>query len=141
MLLDCRDLSKQFVPIDPRELRVVIINSMVKHELSGGEYAERRRSCEQGVALLRKQSPAIKALRDVTLAQLEAAREKMPDVVFRRCRHVITENSRTTEAAYRRSQLAFYAKHHPAWTPLLRAYLRIRGRLPDNHEDQFPTKV
>jgi len=39
---------------------------------------------------------------------------------------------RATEAAYRRSQLAFYAKHHPAWTLLLRAYLRVRGRLPDN---------
>ena len=50
MLLDCRDLSKQFVPIDPRELRVVIVNSMVKHELTGGEYAERRRQCEEGVA-------------------------------------------------------------------------------------------
>jgi hypothetical protein len=40
---------------------------------------------------------------------------------------------RATEVAYRRSQLAFYAKHHPAWTPLLRAYLRVRGRLPDNY--------
>jgi N-acetylglucosaminyl-diphospho-decaprenol L-rhamnosyltransferase len=38
----------------------------------------------------------------------------------------------TTAAAYRRSQLAFYAKHHPAWVPWLRAYLKIRGELPDN---------
>jgi hypothetical protein len=38
---------------------------------------------------------------------------------------------RATESAYRRSQLAFYAKHHPAWTPILRVYLRLRGRLPD----------
>jgi GT2 family glycosyltransferase len=37
-----------------------------------------------------------------------------------------------TPAAYRRSQLAFYAKHHPAWVPWLRAYLKIRGELPDN---------
>lgn len=36
-----------------------------------------------------------------------------------------------SEAAYRRSQLAFYEKHHPAWLPLLRFYLRLRGRLPD----------
>ena len=35
-----------------------------------------------------------------------------------------------TEAAYRRSQLAFYAKHHPRWLPLLRAYLALRHRLP-----------
>jgi GT2 family glycosyltransferase len=38
---------------------------------------------------------------------------------------------RATEAAYRRSQLAFYEKHHPAWVPLLRAYLKLRGRQPD----------
>jgi GT2 family glycosyltransferase len=36
-----------------------------------------------------------------------------------------------TEAAYRRSQLAFYEKHHPAWAPILRLYLRLRGRSPD----------
>lgn len=40
--------------------------------------------------------------------------------------------SATTPAAYRRSQLAFYEKHHPAWVPWLRAYLKLRGELPDN---------
>jgi len=45
---------------------------------------------------------------------------------------------RATEAAYRRSQLAFYAKHHPAWMPLLKAYLRVRGRLPDKTDVRFP---
>src|SRR2546423_11286661 len=47
MLLDCRDNSKHYVALDPAELRVVIVNTMVKHELSGGEYAERRRQCEE----------------------------------------------------------------------------------------------
>jgi len=42
---------------------------------------------------------------------------------------------RATEAAYRRSQIAFYSKHHPRWVPLLRAYLKLRGRLPDNQTD------
>jgi hypothetical protein len=37
--------------------------------------------------------------------------------------------------AYRRSQLAFYVKHHPAWAPVLRAYLKLRGRLPDTTID------
>lgn len=40
--------------------------------------------------------------------------------------------SAATERAYRRSQIAFYEKHHPAWAPLLRSYLKLRGRLPDN---------
>jgi galactokinase len=99
MLLDCRDLTKQFVPIDDRELRVVIVNSMVKHELTGGEYARRRAECEQGVAHFKRENPSVRALRDVTLRQLESAREQLPHVVYRRCRHVITENARTTEAA------------------------------------------
>jgi galactokinase len=99
MLLDCRDLSKQFVSLDPRELRIVIVNSMVKRELSAGEYAIRRRQCEEAVAVLKRTYPQIRALRDVTPRQVEAARGHMSEVVHRRCRHVVTENLRTTEMA------------------------------------------
>jgi galactokinase len=98
-LFDCRTQHKQFVSMDPHELRVVIVNSMVKHELSGGEYAERRSQCEQGVAFFKKEHPQIRALRDVTLKQLEAAQAQLPGVIYRRCRHVVSENARATEAA------------------------------------------
>jgi galactokinase len=94
MLMDCRDLSKQFIPIDPKDLRVVIVNSMVKHELSGGEYAERRAQCEEGAEFFK-----VKALRDVMMDQVTAAKGKLSDVVFKRCRHVVGEIARTTEAA------------------------------------------
>ena len=58
MLLDCRDLSQASSSRSTRDdLRVVIVNSMVKHELTGGEYAERRRQCEEGVAFFRKAEP------------------------------------------------------------------------------------
>jgi galactokinase len=99
MLLDCRDLSKQYVPLDTRELRVVIVNSMVKHELSEGEYAKRRQQCAEAVRFFQREDPAVKALRDVSLPEVEAAEGKLPDVIFRRARHVVTENARTTEAA------------------------------------------
>jgi galactokinase len=99
MLLDCRDLSKTFVPLDANELRVVIVNSMVKHELSGSEYGQRRSQCEEGVAFFKKDKPQVKALRDVTMQQIDAAREKLSDVVFRRCRHVVSEIARTTRYA------------------------------------------
>ena len=99
MLLDCRDNSKRFVPIDGNELRVVIVNSMVKHELSGGEYAERRHQCEEGVAYFKSIDPNITALRDVTMQQVLTAKDKLSDIVFRRCRHVVGENSRATEYA------------------------------------------
>jgi galactokinase len=99
MLLDCRDLSRQFIPLDEKDLRVVIVNSMVKHELTAGQYAERRKQCEEGVAFFRKRNPEVKALRDVNLKQVEEAKGQLGDVVFRRCRHVVSENARTVEAA------------------------------------------
>lgn len=99
MLLDCRDFSKRFIKLEPIDLRVVIVNSMVKHELGQGEYATRRRQCEEGVAILKRDVPKIKALRDVTREQVEHAKGRMSDVVYRRCRHVVGENARTTEMA------------------------------------------
>jgi galactokinase len=99
MLLDCRDNSKTFVPIDPKELRVVIVNSMVKHELSDGEYGKRRKQCEQAVAYFQKSNPKIKALRDVTIEQVEAAKKDLGDMIYRRARHVVSEIARTTKAA------------------------------------------
>jgi galactokinase len=99
-LYDCRTGQKQYVTMDPRELRVVIINSMARHELSGGEYAERRRQCEAGVKVLAGlYGNNITALRDVTLDQLQSAEVKLDPVVYRRCRHVITENARARAAA------------------------------------------
>ncbi|MGB7160822.1 MAG: galactokinase [Tepidisphaeraceae bacterium] len=130
MLLDCRDLSKQFVPIDPVELRVVIINSMVKHELTGGEYARRRRQCEEGVRFFQRENPSIKALRDVTMPQLEAAHGKLDDVVWRRCRHVVTENARATTAATKLEQ-----KHYEQAGELMAA---SHASLRDDYEVSIP---
>jgi galactokinase len=98
MLLDCRDLTKRFVKLDPNELRVAVVNTMVKHELGSGEYAQRRKQCEHGVQYFQTLDRGVKALRDVTPAQVEEARGKLTDVVFRRCRHVVGENARTLEA-------------------------------------------
>ncbi|HET6252341.1 MAG TPA: galactokinase [Tepidisphaeraceae bacterium] len=99
MLLDCRSMERKFVPIDSNELRVVIVNSMVKHELTGGEYGLRRQQCEEGVEFFHAQNTAVRALRDVTTAQVEMAKNALPDVIYRRCRHVVSENARTTAAA------------------------------------------
>jgi galactokinase len=108
MLLDCRDLSKKFIPIDPNDLRVVIVNSMAEHELSGGEYAERRRQCELGVAYFQKLDPAVKALRDVTMDQVMSAQKHLPEVVFKRCRHVVGEIGRTPEMAQNLIEKNYY---------------------------------
>lgn len=98
LMLDCRDLSYKPVPV-PHEVKLVICNTMVKHELAGGEYNQRRASCEAGVALLQQSSPKVRALRDVSLEDLETQRAALGDEVYRRCRHVISENQRVVEAA------------------------------------------
>jgi galactokinase len=97
MLIDCRSLEYELLPL-PSQVRVVICNSMVKHQVATGEYGDRRDEVEAGQAILRQQRPDIELLRDATLVDLEACRDKMTAASFLRCRHIITENVRVTEA-------------------------------------------
>jgi galactokinase len=96
--LDCRDLSYDYVPI-PDDLRLVIVNSMVKHSVAGREYGERRAQVEEGTRLLADKFPDanIRALRDVSLEQLQQARNSLPEIVYKRCRHVISDSIRVLE--------------------------------------------
>jgi galactokinase len=97
LLLDCRTLNYQALPISC-SVRLVICNSMVRHQLASGEYNRRRADCETGVQLLRRRVPNVTALRDVTLGDLEKYRRDFPEPVYRRCRHVICENERVLGA-------------------------------------------
>jgi galactokinase len=97
LLLDCRSLSYQFVPV-PQEMKLVICNTMVKHELSGGEYNRRREECEEGVRILSKSCSKVKALRDVSPDQLSSCSGSMPPVIYKRCQHVVNENRRVLDA-------------------------------------------
>jgi galactokinase len=94
MLLDCRSLSTRMVPLKDPGVTVLIANSNVKHELSGGEYAERRGQCEKAAKVL-----DVAALRDVSSGQLDAAKGKLDELTFRRARHVVTEIERTQRAS------------------------------------------
>jgi hypothetical protein len=72
---------------------------MVKHELAASAYNLRRAACEAGVQVLKRSRPQISSLRDVSAAELELHQGQMPDEVYRRCRHVVTENVRVLDAA------------------------------------------
>ncbi len=97
LLIDCRTLDSRNVAIAPN-LRLLVANSSVRHQHAGGEYNARREACEEGVRLLSRRLGPIKALRDVTPEQLSAQRRKLPDLIYRRCRHIVTENARVLEA-------------------------------------------
>ncbi|HEY0547354.1 MAG TPA: galactokinase [Pyrinomonadaceae bacterium] len=108
LLIDCRSLEMEPIPLDTSQQAVVICDSRVKHSLASSEYNVRRAECEQGVRLLQEQLPHVRALRDVSLRELTAFEEILPALIRRRCRHVITENERTLQAAaaLRRGELA-----------------------------------
>jgi galactokinase len=94
MLLDCRSQQIEHIPLIDPNVTVLIVNTNVKHELSGGEYAERRAQCESAARKL-----DVAALRDATLSQLDSQRERLDAVEFRRARHAISEIARTVDAA------------------------------------------
>jgi galactokinase len=111
VMIDCRSLDFTLAPI-PRDVRIVICNSMVKHSNSGGEYNTRRAEIEEGTAILRTHRPEIVALRDATVADLALYGPEMPPNVLRRCRHVITEDDRVLAAlaAFQHHDLARFGE-------------------------------
>src|SRR5271163_1820924 len=98
LMLDCRSLEYRHLPI-PAHVRLIICNSMVKHEHAGGQYNVRREEVEEGTRILHSHISSILSLRDATEEQLLQCKPQMPPNVYRRCRHIITENKRVQLAA------------------------------------------
>jgi len=92
LLVDCRSLGYELAPL-PAGVSLVICNTRKKRGLVDSEYNTRRAECERGAATL-----GVKALRDVTPEMLEARKGELEPVIYRRCRHVVTEDARTLEA-------------------------------------------
>ena len=97
LLIDCRTLHYRRVPF-PADTALVIGNTKASRTLAGSAYNERRTQCEEGVRRLQAVLPRITALRDVSSAQLEAHKRLLPETVYRRCRHVVSENERVHAA-------------------------------------------
>jgi galactokinase len=93
LFLDTRDLSQRQIPFDLAAdgLRLLVVDTQVKHAHSGGEYGKRRAGCEKGAALL-----GVDALRDIPYAELDAALARLGDEeeIVRLVRHVVTEDHR-----------------------------------------------
>jgi len=93
MLLDCQSLAYRAVPL-PNSTRLVVANTMVKHELAAGEYNLRRADCEEAARLF-----GVPSLRAISPADFARRQGELPPAIRRRARHVITESARTVEAA------------------------------------------
>ena len=110
VMIDCRSLDYTLAPIPP-DIRIVICNSMVKHDNTGA-YNTRRAEMEAGLRILQAHRPEIKALRDATVDDLARWGSEMTPESLRRCRHVITEDNRVLAAvdAFRASDLTRFGE-------------------------------
>jgi galactokinase len=94
MKLDCRSLEYEQIPFALEGLKIVLLNTNVKHSLASSEYNTRREECEQGVAWISEQVPGISSLRDVTMTMLDEFVKPKSELVHRRCSFVLEENER-----------------------------------------------
>ncbi len=97
LLIDCRSLEHRLVPI-PAGVEVVIADTGKRRGLVNSEYNLRRAQCEEGVRLLQQVMPGVRALRDVSPADLARFADRLPPPVRQRCQHVVDENARVLKA-------------------------------------------
>jgi galactokinase len=95
--LDCRSLEYQYFPFKPDGYRLVLVDSVVKHELASSAYNKRRQSCENVVATIQKTHPHVEFLRDVTPAMLEAVKAEVSEEDYKRAEYVIEEIQRVLD--------------------------------------------
>jgi len=96
--IDCRSLGHEYVEL-PSNVRIIAVNSLVKHELGTSAYRERVAECAQAVAALQELDPKIESLRDVSLEFFGRVQESVPLVPRRRARHIISDTQRVVDLA------------------------------------------
>ncbi len=96
--LDCRSLFYEYVPLDLKGYKLLLLNTNLNHRLSSSDYNTRRQQCEQGVAWVKEKVPSVEALRDVTSDMLERYVKERDPLIYQRCLYVVEENHRLQQA-------------------------------------------
>ena len=126
ILLDCRNLKYEYVPLDLHQYVILLMDTRVKHSLAAGEYNLRRQQCEEGVRALRKVYPQVESLRDANRAMIEyTLKEQVPELIYNRCKYVVEENLRLQvgcEALRRNDIVTFGKKMYASHYGLSRLY-------------------
>jgi galactokinase len=100
LLIDCRWLESRFVPLHLEGMAILLCDSGLKaRELPLRVYRQRRSECRRGVRLIRNVLSSVSSLRDLKPQEFASIEPILPEPVNRRCRHVVTENQRTLDAA------------------------------------------
>lgn len=130
VLLDCNTLRYTHVPVVLKGVSILIANTNKRRELADSKYNERRGECDGALALL-QQKFNIKALCDLTLEQLESAKDLIPNpVVYKRARHAVAENARTLKAVdlLKAGEIKAFAKLMDASHASLRDDYEVTGK-------------
>jgi len=100
LFVDCRSLDSENIPLNLNNYCIAIIDTKKSRDLVESKYNERGRECSDAVKILQKAGESnVKALRDATMKMLQQYRTLLPENIFRRSRHVISENDRVLESA------------------------------------------
>jgi galactokinase len=97
MRLDCRSLEYQYFPFKPEGYRLVLVDSVVKHELASSAYNKRRESCENVVKAIAKKHEGVEFLRDCTLEMLAEVKAEVSEEDYMRAEYVIEEIQRVLD--------------------------------------------
>ena len=95
--LDCRSLEYRYYPFNPQGYKLVLVDSVVKHELASSAYNKRRQSCENVVAAIQKNHPHVEFLRDADMDMLQEVKGKVSDEDYMRAEYVIEEIHRVLD--------------------------------------------
>lgn len=96
--LDCRSLEYEYVPFHLQGIKIVLLNTNVKHSLASTEYNTRRKECEQGVEWIKEKHADVNSLRDATIAMLDECVLQKDKLVYKRCRFIVEEIQRLLQA-------------------------------------------
>ena len=99
MLLDCRSMHHQDIPVNLGDYGLLLIHSKVSHSLASSAYNQRRDACEESVPILQQSFPKIRTLRDLDVSDLSIIKTRLPEVLFPKAKHVITECARVHQTA------------------------------------------
>ena len=92
--LDCNSLAYEYVPFNLDGIKILLLNTNVKHSLASSEYNTRRKECEQGVAWIKEHESMVSSLRDVSISMLDKYVLPKGEVVYKRCRFIVEEIGR-----------------------------------------------
>lgn len=98
ILLDCLTLEAEFIPVNFKSCKILLVNTKVSHNLSEGEYNDRRKECEQALEILKGKNSDIKSLRDVTAQHLESYKDSLSTKQYNRVKYVLEENARVLKS-------------------------------------------